>query len=69
MSERDQLERRQVAALETIARACVVVANHVLGGMSPEDVEEAKREAIALARDLRRSRKNLDAAIDAAKDK
>lgn len=68
--ERDTPQERQAAALERIADAfeatLELLAAHVLGGMSPEEVEELQRQARTITRLLRQSRQSLSSALEDA---
>jgi hypothetical protein len=65
------LERRKVKALETLAReagrlsaALELIARHLITGTSPEELEELRREAATLARDLGTDRAALGEALE-----
>lgn len=68
-----ELAHRQVLALERLADETAaiqdtlhIIANHMLGGMTAEQVQEAVAEARALKQDLQTKRLKLAAAISAA---
>lgn len=68
-----ELQRREVAALEHLARelsaiqdTLELIAQHVTGGLSAEEVRAAVLEARELKQRLRTKREQLAASIEAA---